>query len=324
MLLPAIRRVVTAALLLAFTSLLPTAWADEPESDLQSKQIETARAVIKFLEEELKKRQALHESQAASAEEVDQFRAEVTLNRCDLAQVENDPAELTRQLRIMVEIRERDLNRYQRLQSLGFGSPRQISAAQRRVAACRFLLERHAGELDVAEEHLQRVIELCQQDVDRLSRLHKQEAASILELNHARRRVVGAKYRLAIEQDVVGTMIPELRNAVELCEQECKQVEQLRERGAATWYDYYFTRVNLLNIAIILAWLEKKPDLILDHLAELVDLHEKTIPRLGGFWPENANKKFIQAELARDRMRIYETMQGGDISDSWSLRSLDL
>lgn len=295
----------------------------EPGTDLRAVRLAKMRATVQVLEDQLQKVERLLTRQLSSEAEVDLVRAELAKARHDVALLENNRAEAVKQLRQLVEIRERELKRY--LKTAGrLSSKRKIFIAQRRLVAARYFLDKIEGKSDDSLSQLQHIVELCKQEVEELTRLRVDGGVSAIELNSARHRLNITQYQLAREQNDVQSIIPQIRSSVELCEQEWEQIKRLKKLDLGSYSAEYFAHCHYLKARIMLAELEKKPNVVINHFNLLISTHEETIPNLEYNWPEREVRMWIERELARDRERKEQFSRDGFLDDDLSPYDLEI
>jgi hypothetical protein len=145
----------------------PLASGAEQETVRRANHLEAMRVTVAFVEDELQTIMALHARQASSEAEVDHVRARLAKTRHDVALLENKSAEVARQCRVLVEIRWRQLERFQQLAGRGFGSELKMCMAKRRLVLARYLLNHVEGKPEAALSQLELTMDTAsRQDVN--------------------------------------------------------------------------------------------------------------------------------------------------------------
>ena len=150
-------------------------------------------------------------------------------------------------------------------------------------------------------------------------------------MNRARNRLICAKVQLAKEEKRPKDLIPQLRDAVQMWENEWTQVKQLYEQKLVSMIDEYFPSSYLLDAKLRLAQAQGRSDVVRKVLSDLVRRHETILKQgrrlsWGPYSSPSAKRTLdtvISARLNRDTRRLEEFLRTGLLNDDLTLGELD-
>lgn len=295
----------------------------EPPPISQDASMKKIRELVAFLDQELRREEKLLQLGYGTPDVVDQLRVYLAKVRHDLALYENKPEVIAEQIRIIIDVRNRDLQRVQRLKQMGIATEIDMVVARRRQESAQLIMAKLVGEEETVVKCLQKVVELGKREVA-LHQGSPNQGQSSWDLQNAKGRLRCAQFLLLKAENREERMIPHLRDVLEECETDLARELNLLRMKRSTIQDLYAVRVNLANARIRLANVEQRHDVVLQQLQELITLHETTLAKLErNLTLYKDGKMFFQAVIANDRLRL-DKFSKCEPLDDLSLASMDL
>lgn len=303
----------------------------EDGGDAISHDVADLRQSIAYCETTLAKYSRLLATGAASAGQVDGVRAVLCMQKHDLAVTEGDFSEIDRQRRMLLEIRERECQRWRKVYQRGHASELQMNDALRRQAVNRYIVAEMDGQHNVALRELRRTVELCQTAVESREKALGQQRSALAKINWFRSRLACAKYQLAIKATHSDKTVAEFRELVDELRRDWERMEQQYERGATTFIEVYFAQTYFVTARLRLARLEGKTEIVKELLGQLVELHENTLRQshqaeVATNYTLRAGQSIrlaISRQLERDQRRHSKFLRAGELIDDPTLGELD-
>jgi hypothetical protein len=228
--------------------------------DAQCKLKEETNKQIRFLEGEFSAANRLRDRRVGSDDQVDFWRFNLAVARCDLAYQENKSEDGCEQLRICSEIRKSQLERALKLRGTECYSEGMVDEARRRVASAAYSLARHQEQPDEMRCQLKLVIEICEKESGRIRRLLRQGACTVADLEDAQDRLASARLHLAEVNGEAKEVIRQASFKVDIRLQKCEREKRLLTRGASSEEAMADYQVNLLRSQYRLAVEKIKQD----------------------------------------------------------------
>jgi nitrogen-specific signal transduction histidine kinase len=140
-------------------------WAQPPQQTeyqrlLQSTALEQMRETVKYWEEMLSRELDLLKKGGSCEAKVDNARVTLAKYRHNLALQENRHEIQHEQNKLILEVREKEMKRWQQLADQGNASALEISDAQRKLAWARLFIARQQQNQQVMVEQLQIIVRL--------------------------------------------------------------------------------------------------------------------------------------------------------------------
>ncbi|MBL7223638.1 MAG: hypothetical protein ISS72_07285 [Candidatus Brocadiae bacterium] len=137
------------------------------------------------------------------------------------------------ELRKVVELRQRQVDRTKALYRKGVASQPELAEAEIALADARVRLAEREGAGGTATAELRRIVELRQQQAARVKTLVERGVATQAELAEAEIALADARIRLAEREGAEDTATAELRRVVELRQRQVARVRTLVKAGRA-------------------------------------------------------------------------------------------
>jgi hypothetical protein len=236
-----------------------------------------AREFTSLLDQRLEKLTELQKRHAASDQEVDDWREGLALARREQALARNDPAAAREQLLALIEVRERSVTRAASLHQGDTKATSELNAARRRQANAKYQLAVADGRPEEQAAALRSIIELCEQEANRVDRLKAAGAASSTEADFANHRLAYARFRLYWEGGKMKEALAQLRIDIAVRQYLFDRLKKLYDDGYALRSEFSSARSVLLAGKVRLAVLEDKRDAARDGLREMISGLEETL-----------------------------------------------
>lgn len=228
------------------------------------------------------------------------------------------------QLRVILEVREREWQRLRPAIDRGIISPADAETAKRRLAVARLRLAGIEQRETDAREQFRLVAELCDRQVDRLLRAYAQRAVPLRDVNAARYRAGCARYVLAKAGGGHEDIAREIDRAVALWEGEVERLSRLYETGAVEYFVTYQARACLFDVRLRRATIAGDHDTAAEQLKLRIRLAEEALPRLDlkdAFL--RRLRPSIESLLAFDRLYLDRLQRDGILPPDRAAAELD-
>jgi len=284
-----------------------SATLEEAQSTLKDEIIKQ----IRFLEGEFSVANRLRDRRAGSDGQVDFWKFNLAIARCDLAYLEKKNEAACEQLRIATEIRKSQLDRELRLRGTGGFSEGMVDEARRRVASAAYRLARHHEKPNEMRRQLKLVIEICEKESERIQRLCRQGACTEADLEDAQYRLASARFLLAEVNGEAKEVMRQASLMVEIRSRKYEREKKLFTSGVSSQEVMADFLVNLLRSQYRLAVEEIKQDPSRKNRDRLVFLTESLVDVCGKRLElKNRNpmvlayeKAYVKWEIAAERYR---------------------
>jgi hypothetical protein len=140
---------------------------------------------IQFLEERLETKVRLRRKGIASDDEVDFYRFNASLERCILARLDGDSEATVNQCKVVVAVRQSQLERARRVHERGGGLEAERDLIQRQLASANYRLAREEGDTKNTTKELERVLEIADKELRRERGLLGRTAGTQTEVEDA-------------------------------------------------------------------------------------------------------------------------------------------
>jgi hypothetical protein len=276
---------VSIGLLFGWPQLISLAVAAPPKDLREKEQLKAAcLRLAKEYEEQVAEQDRLLRQGATSESEVLRARYDLAATQLDLAALGNKRDAVLEQSRVLVSLRERQLNLWLKMPSGDDLVAIEVLAAERRLANARFWLAREEGRGKDVVRYLRDIIDISNRELRALGPLESRGLASSQNVEDARRHIAYARYLLAKQEGKPEEAAKQLRIVADMRELGVARMHHLYKVWAvpARLVDWY--RVLLMESQHRLAVVEKKPadarkyldriPQLLQHiLQELEDIH---------------------------------------------------
>lgn len=292
---------------------------------------EAAARHIAQLEKQLAAQEKLHRKGFTSAAKLDDVRGDLAKAKHDLAGINRDDAEASKQRRVLFEVRKRELERIRKLQKRGHEFTLPSTRARRRIAVHRFLEAEENEDHQALKETLSQVIELCERESQLWRDALAKQTATRFDVSRATNRLVCAQYLQAKVNAQAADAIRALQQTVDRLKSDWKTVVRLRQSGGATIFEELYTQSVLRNAEIRLATAEENGNDVREQLNRLLADNAKMLaiaekPDSGIYAaknPKDALKTGLAFELKRDQARLAAAMANRKFIDDLSIAALD-
>lgn len=313
------------AVLMVFNHSVVVAQQDSKLQMMQEMPLDNLRASVKFWDGIVAREIDLYAKGVSSEINVELARIWLAKSRHDLALNENKIEDAINQTRLIVSIREKQMNRVKLLNDKGLATEFELNEALRHLACARYFLAIEEKKSQDVAVQLQLIVDLCKKELIHLEKLRGQ-AISSWQVHRAESRLISAQYLLARTSNNPDKIVEELRRHVEVCEKEWKQAVELKRSGAAMIIETYGVRINLLNAKLRLANVEKNSEVIVEQLRAMVKLHEETLPQVRGMNNpelERHFKNWVLSGLGQDKLRLEKVLIGNPYVDDLAAAEID-
>ncbi|NUQ63205.1 MAG: hypothetical protein HUU20_12065 [Pirellulales bacterium] len=255
----------------------------------------------------------MQQQKCSTEGDVDAARARLANARYNACLVWGEPEAASEQLRILVAVNERELQRERALHECRAASEASLERSQGRLAYARSLLAEKEGDIEIAVEQLRIVVAMRMNELDRFQDLHRRRQIAVAEVDAAQCRVAYARHRLARAEGNSAKAIAELQTLIALHEMGLTRLTEVQRHAAVSEIDMTVGRWYAAEARLRLAMFKEQHAAAKQELQQLVaidrallELVQKRSTLLGGgpaSWEEGAVVE-LQWQLDFDRHRL--------------------
>jgi len=296
---------VSIGLFFGWQSLVSPSSAAPPASKEKEQLKAACLRLVKEYEEQLAEQDRLFRRGATSESEVERARFDLAEVRHDLADLEAKRDAVLEQSRVLVAIRERQLNLLLKMPSGDDLVAVEVLASRRRLANARFWLAREEGAAKEVVRSLQEIIDISNRELRALEPLVSRGLASSQNIEDARRHAAYARYLFAKQEGQPEEAAKQLRIVVEMRELGVERMHHLYKVWAmparvVNWY-----RVLLMESRQRLAVIEGKTADTRKYLGRIPSLLEHILQELEAIHStDRLERANLEYELALARYQL--------------------
>jgi hypothetical protein len=279
--------------------------------DARAEYLLAATRYVRFLERREAMKSKLWEEKIASSDELAFYQFSVALARYELAQLQNDPAEALKQLRVAVTVREGQLDRAQHLREQGGGSDAEIDVAKRQLASARFRLARLKGNTPEAVAQLAQIQEIARREIERGRGLLGRNVGTLSELEDMQYHLIEASYLQARLKGQKDDRIRLVRDLYALTQAGLARIRKLRMQGACSQDEIEWVLFRDLVVRQRLAGAEGNTQRAREIQNQLAGLTAQMLQR--ALWSDHRTEEkmeYLKLEAALARYRLVQAQHG--------------
>jgi hypothetical protein len=217
---------------------------------------EQARLALEARERQLKQMERLFATRGATEDEVDAAQRRLAAARYYVALEEEDRLEMVRQLRLAINLGEKELARAEKSRGRDEGSESDLDNGRFRLAIARFGLAKLEGSSEDRLKQVKLMVTLRERELKRVQELYGSKSYSQEVVDYAERWLLQAKLLEAVEEQQIRAARDALERLVLLTEKRLQyvirnpspRIEEQDESSDLAWY-LAFRRYQLAEVA---------------------------------------------------------------------------